>query len=50
VVAFYFTQWRPADVPFDRGQLEAFERFVASFAFRKPSFYEQLKSGDAPTG
>jgi len=50
VVAFYFTQWRPADTAFDRGQLEAFERFVASFAFRKPSFYEQLKDDRAPTG
>jgi len=49
VVAFYFTQWRPANAPFDRSQLEAFERFVASFAFLKPSFYEQLMVDSEPS-
>jgi hypothetical protein len=42
VVAFYFTQWRPGDGDFDRGQLENFRRFVETFRFRQPSFYERL--------
>lgn len=46
VVAFYFTQWRPADREFDRSQLEDFDRFVESFRFRKPSFYQELVSED----
>jgi hypothetical protein len=41
VVAFYFTQWRPAGVPYDLADLEAFERFVQSFRFLRPSFYQQ---------
>lgn len=44
VVAFYFTQWRPDDGTFDRSQLEDFRRFVETFRFRKPSFYERLLS------
>jgi len=43
VVAFYYTQWRPDDRPFDRSQLADFDRFVESFGFRKRSFYEQLQ-------
>jgi len=42
VVAFYFTQWRPDDGTFDRSHLEDFRRFVETFRFRKPSFYERL--------
>ncbi|NIQ92925.1 MAG: hypothetical protein GWO11_00970 [Desulfuromonadales bacterium] len=42
VVAFYFTQWRPADRPFDRSQLTAFDDFVARFDFAAPSFYQKL--------
>jgi len=42
VVAFYFTQWRPDDRPFDRRQLEDFRAFVDSFTYLRPSFYQQL--------
>lgn len=42
VVAFYFTQWRPQDRPFDRRQLEEFQAFAASFTYLRPSFYQQL--------
>ena len=42
VVAFYFSQWRPEDRTFDRGQIEDFEAFVNSFKFLRPSFYQQL--------
>lgn len=44
VVAFYFTQWRPADEEFDRRQLKALENFVDGFTFTGPSFYEKLVS------
>jgi len=43
VVAFYFTQWRPSDMDFDRTLLEDFRRFIASFRFLKPSFYQRLR-------
>lgn len=42
VVAFYFTQWRPMDKAYDLGDLEDFDRFVASFRFLKKSFYQTL--------
>lgn len=42
VVAFYFNQWRAEGVAYDRGDEEAFYRFVRSFRFLKPSFYETL--------
>lgn len=42
IVAFYFTQWRPEGVQYDPSAAEDFERFVASFRFLRPSFYEDL--------
>jgi len=42
VVAFYYNQWRPASVPFDVQEATDFDRFVASFRFLKPSFYQLL--------
>jgi hypothetical protein len=42
VVAFYFTQWRPEGKGFDPADEADFDRFVASFGFLRPSFYEQL--------
>ncbi len=42
VVAFYFTQWRPAGAEFDRSVLADFDRFVQSFQYLHPSFYQQL--------
>ena len=50
VVAFYFTQWRPADIEFDRAQLAEFRDFVDSFSFRRPSFYQRLLEGTTVTG
>ena len=44
VVGFYFTQWRPGGGEFDRSDEADFDRFVESFAFERPSFYEQLES------
>lgn len=43
VVAFYFTQWRPSDQEFDRALLEDFHRFIESFGYLKPSFYQRLQ-------
>jgi len=42
VVAFYFTQWRPTGGSFDPSDEADFDRFVASFEFLRPSFYERL--------
>ncbi len=42
VVGFYYTQWRPEHVAYDPLDEQAFDDFVASFKFVKPSFYEQL--------
>jgi len=42
VVAFHYNQWRPASVPFDLDEVADFDRFVASFRFLKPSFFELL--------
>lgn len=44
VVAFYLTQWRPVDQPFDREQLQDLDEFVASFSFVRPSFYQRLST------
>lgn len=42
VVAFYYNQWRPEGVPFDAADEADFDRFVASFRFLRPSFYQSL--------
>ncbi len=42
VVGFYLTQWRPENGVFDPADEQAFDRFVQSFQFLKPSFYEML--------
>jgi hypothetical protein len=42
VVGFYYTQWRPEQVAYDPVDEQAFDAFVDSFKFVKPSFYEQL--------
>jgi hypothetical protein len=43
VVAFYFTQWRPSVEEFDMALLEDFHRFIESFRYLKPSFYQLLQ-------
>ncbi|GAB4264688.1 MAG: hypothetical protein Kow0092_16550 [Deferrisomatales bacterium] len=42
VVAFYLSQWRRADAAFDPEEVADFDRFVQSFRYRRPSFYETL--------
>jgi hypothetical protein len=42
VVAFYATQWRTMDSPYDQGAFQVFGRFVESFRVLKKSFYEEL--------
>ena len=42
VVAFFINQWRAGDRPFNEEDFIEFDRFVASFQFAKPSFYETL--------
>lgn len=42
VVAFYFTQWRPEGAAYDPSAAEELDRFVASFRFMRPSFYQEL--------
>ena len=42
VVGFYYTQWRPEQIAYDPVDEQAFDAFVDSFKFVKPSFYEQL--------
>lgn len=42
VVGFYYTQWRPEAVSYDPADEAAFDAFVQSFKFVKPSFYERL--------
>jgi hypothetical protein len=42
VVAFYFTQWRPEGAAYDPSAAEELDRFVASFRFLRPSFYQEL--------
>jgi hypothetical protein len=44
VVAFYYTQWRPEEKPFDTADEADFDRFAESFGFLQPSFYERLFS------
>lgn len=45
VVAFYYTQWRPQDAEFEPTDEADFNRFVESFGFVQPSFYERLSAG-----
>ncbi|MCM2265191.1 MAG: hypothetical protein NDI73_08355 [Desulfuromonadales bacterium] len=42
VVAFFINQWRADGLPFSTADFAEFDRFVASFRFVKPSFYENL--------
>lgn len=42
VVGFYYTQWRPEHIDYDPMDETAFDAFVDSFKFVKPSFFEQL--------
>ena len=42
VVAFYLTQWRPIDGPYDPPAFEIFDRFWGSFRYLKKSFYETI--------
>jgi hypothetical protein len=44
VVAFYYTQWRPEEKPFDTADEVDFMRFAESFDFLRQSFYERLFS------
>ncbi len=49
VVAFYLTQWRPKNLPFDGSVEQPFDRFVDSFRFLKESFFQKLtKGGEGP--
>jgi hypothetical protein len=52
VVAFFSNQWRSGDTPFSVEDFADFDRFVASFRFVRPSFYETLQtdhSGQQPS-
>ncbi|MHB8707913.1 MAG: hypothetical protein ACYC9I_03490 [Desulfuromonadales bacterium] len=42
VVAFFCNQWRDDDMSFNDSDFDDFDRFVASFQFVVPSFYETL--------
>ena len=42
VVAFFTSQWRGGDASFSAEEFAEFDRFVASFRFVTPSFYEKL--------
>ena len=42
VVAFYLSQWRPEDQPFDRSVFADQDAFIASFEYLRPSFFQQL--------
>ncbi len=42
IISFVCTQWRPLDGSFDPEPFSHFEKFVQSFTFLKPTFYEQL--------
>ncbi len=52
VVAFYYSQWRPAEGAYDPTDEADFDRFVASFEFLQPSFYQRLfpQSEPSPAG
>jgi len=41
-ISFVCTQWRPLQGSFDPEPFDHFERFVRSFKFLKPDFYEEL--------
>ncbi len=42
VVAFYYTQWRNRGAEFDHEDVATFDRFVESFGYLQPSFYQRL--------
>lgn len=42
VEAFFMNQWRSKDKDFDPTEFDVFDRFVRSFKYQKPSFYELL--------
>lgn len=42
IVAFFFTQWRSADRDYDLRDEQDFNRFIETFEYLRPSFYEQL--------
>lgn len=42
VEAFFMNQWRSKDKSFDPAEFEVFDRFVSTFKYKKPSFYESL--------
>jgi hypothetical protein len=42
VVAWYLTQWRTLDEPFDNSAFGVFDKFWESFKYLKKSFYETL--------
>jgi len=42
LVAFFMTQWQPTNGTFDRDEEKIFQRFIDSFRFLKPSFYQTL--------
>lgn len=44
IVAFFFTQWRPEENNFELADERDFDKFVESFSFLRPSFYERLFS------
>ena len=43
VVAFWVNQWRGKSVPFSPDDFSAFDQFLESFQFARPSFYEILQ-------
>lgn len=47
VVAFYYTQWRQQGKEYDGDDVAVFDRFVESFGYQKPSFYQRLLGGDS---
>jgi len=42
VVSFYLTQWRALDGSYSEEEVTDFDRFVESFRWLRPSFYETL--------
>jgi len=42
VVGWYITQWRPMEATYDLSAFEIFDKYVNSFKFLKPSFYQTL--------
>ena len=43
VVTLGCTQWRPMKGSFDPKPFQAFEDFVKSFEYLKPTFYEEIE-------